>query len=88
VTATLKKKLGVDVPGYTILGACNRHMAHQAMMIEPKVGAMLPCNVILREVEGGVEVNAIESFRCNDSVSEQRIEAGGRSGAPDARRGK
>lgn len=58
--ATLKKKLDVDMPGYRILGACNPGMAHQAMGMEPKVGAMLPCNVILREVPGGIEVSAID----------------------------
>ena len=58
--ATLKKKLDVDMPGYLILGACNPGMAHQAMGMEPKVGAMLPCNVILREVPGGIEVSAID----------------------------
>lgn len=58
--ATMKKKLDVDMPGYRILGACNPGMAHQAMGIEPKVGAMLPCNVILREVPGGIEVSAID----------------------------
>lgn len=61
VKATLKKKLDVEMPGYRILGACNPKMAHQAIGIEPRVGAMLPCNVILREVEGGgVEVSAID----------------------------
>ncbi len=60
VQATMKKKLDVNVPGYLILGACNPAMAHQAMEMEPKVGAMLPCNVILREVEDGVEVSAID----------------------------
>lgn len=60
VQATMKKKLDVDMPGYRILGACNPGMAHQAMGMEPKVGAMLPCNVILREVPGGVEVSAID----------------------------
>ena len=58
--ATMKKKLDVDMPGYLILGACNPGMAHQAMAMEPKVGAMLPCNVILREVPGGIEVSAID----------------------------
>ena len=58
--ATMKKKLDVDMPGYLILGACNPGMAHQAMGMEPKVGAMLPCNVILREVPGGIEVSAID----------------------------
>lgn len=60
VKATLKKKLDVEMPGYRILGACNPRMAHQAIGIEPRVGAMLPCNVILRETEGGVEVSAID----------------------------
>ena len=58
--ATMKKKLDVDMPGYLILGACNPGMAHQAMGMEPKVGAMVPCNVILREVPGGIEVSAID----------------------------
>lgn len=60
VKATMKKKLDVEMPAYRILGACNPNMAHQAIGIEPRVGAMLPCNVILREVEGGVEVSAID----------------------------
>lgn len=60
VQATLKKKLGEDMAGYRILGACNPKMAHQALKIEPRVGAMLPCNVILREVDGGVEVSVID----------------------------
>ena len=60
VQATMKKKLDADMPAYRILGACNPQMAFQAIAMEPRVGAMLPCNVILREVEGGVEVNAID----------------------------
>lgn len=60
VQATMKKKLDEDMPGYLILGACNPQMAHQAIGIEPRVGAMLPCNVILREVDNGVEVSAID----------------------------
>lgn len=60
VKATMKKKIDKDMPGYLILGACNPNMAWQAIGIEPKIGAMLPCNVILREVEGGVEVSAVD----------------------------
>ncbi len=60
VQATMKKKIDVNMPGYLILGACNPAMAYQAMAMEPKVGAMLPCNVILREIEGGIEVSAID----------------------------
>lgn len=60
VAATMKKKLGRDMPGYRILGACNPGMAWEAIALEPRVGAMLPCNVILREVEGGTEVSAVD----------------------------
>lgn len=69
VKATMKKKIDVEMPAYRILGACNPKMAHQAIGIEPRVGAMLPCNVILREIEGGVEVSAIDPV-----VSMQAIE--------------
>ncbi|MCB1490229.1 MAG: DUF302 domain-containing protein [Rhodobiaceae bacterium] len=60
VKATLKKKLDADVDDYLILGACNPTMAHQAMQMEPRIGAMLPCNVILRKVDNAVEVSAID----------------------------
>ena len=61
VKATLKKKLGTDVPDYLILGACNPAMAHKAMQMEPRIGAMLPCNVIVRSLgDGTVEVSAID----------------------------
>lgn len=60
VSATMKMKLDKDMPGYKILGACNPTMAYEAIGLEPRLGAMLPCNVILREVDGGVEVSAID----------------------------
>lgn len=59
VQATMKK-IDVDMAGYRILGACNPKMAYGAIGMEPRVGAMLPCNVILRTVEGGTEVSAID----------------------------
>jgi uncharacterized protein (DUF302 family) len=60
VKATMKKKLDRDMGDYRILGACNPDMAWQAIGMEPRVGSMLPCNVIVRAVEGGVEVSAID----------------------------
>ncbi|MBB5537195.1 DUF302 domain-containing protein [Rhizobium giardinii] len=61
VKATMKKKMDADVDDYIILGACNPRMAFEAMKMEPKVGAMLPCNVIIRGLKGGdVMVSAID----------------------------
>ncbi|MDJ0778945.1 MAG: DUF302 domain-containing protein [Gammaproteobacteria bacterium] len=60
VQATMKKKLDADMDPYRILGACNPGMAKQAIEMEPNIGAMLPCNVILRKVGGGVQVSAID----------------------------
>ena len=60
VKATLKAKIGAEVDDYRILGACSPAMAYKAIQVEPRVGAMLPCNVILRAVEGGVEISAID----------------------------
>ncbi len=56
----MKTKIDKDMPGYLVLGACNPEMAWQAIGLEPKVGAMLPCNVILREVGNDVEVSAVD----------------------------
>ncbi len=49
VQATMKKKIDVDMERYVILGACNPHLAHQALQAEKGIGLMLPCNVIVYE---------------------------------------
>jgi len=68
VAATMKKKLGRDMPGYRILGACNPQMAWEAIGMEPRIGAMLPCNVILRETDTGTEVCAVDPVASMQAV--------------------
>lgn len=53
VKATLKKKIDVDFHPYKILGACNPKLAHQALVIAPEIGMLLPCNVVIAENEAG-----------------------------------
>jgi uncharacterized protein (DUF302 family) len=69
VQATLKEKLGVDFRRYQILGACNPPFAHRALELEDKIGLMLPCNVIVQELDDGtVEVAAIDPLGSMQAV--------------------
>jgi uncharacterized protein (DUF302 family) len=60
VAATLKKRLGLDMPPYRILGACNPQFAHKAIEFEPQIGALLPCNVVVREDGGKTRVEIMD----------------------------
>ncbi len=69
VAATLKKKLDVDFRPYVILGACNPEFAYKALQQESHIGTMLPCNVILQQVDKGhVEVSAVDPIASMQGV--------------------
>jgi uncharacterized protein (DUF302 family) len=59
VQATFKQKLDADFRRYVILGACNPHLARQALTAELELGLLLPCNVIVYEDEPGQSVVSI-----------------------------
>jgi uncharacterized protein (DUF302 family) len=61
VAGTIKKKLDKDIPPYRILGACNPQFAHKALEAEPQIGALLPCNVVVRvDRQGKTQVEVMD----------------------------
>ena len=74
INEKLKEKLGVDFRKYTILGACNPPLAHEALKTENKIGTMLPCNVIVQEIgDNEVEVAAIDPFASMQVVDNEEL---------------
>lgn len=70
VQETLQRKLGAEFPRYVILGACNPQLAHKALQAEPHIGVMLPCNVVVRELESGaIEVVAVDPIASMQAVN-------------------
>lgn len=74
VRNTLKTKLDIEFRPYRILGACNPAMAHAALQIEDKVGAMLPCNVVVQELTPGcIEIAAIDPVASMQAIDNPRL---------------
>ncbi|HNP06464.1 MAG TPA: DUF302 domain-containing protein [Cyclobacteriaceae bacterium] len=74
IKATLKKKLDVDFYNYRILGACNPPFAYKALQAEDKIGAMLPCNVIVQEKKPGeIEVSAVDPVASMQAVENEKL---------------
>ena len=70
IKATMKKKLDEEYPEYVILGACNPGFAHQALQAEPRIGTMLPCNVIVRALDqGGIEISAVDPLASMQAIN-------------------
>lgn len=74
VQSTLKKKLDEDFRPYRILGACNPPFAHKALLAEDKIGAMLPCNVIVQQRDNEIEVAAVDPVASMQAVENDKLE--------------
>ena len=73
VSATLKKKLGLDTPPYRILGACNPQFAHKALEAEPQIGALLPCNVVVRKSGNDTIVEVMDPLAVMQLVGKPEV---------------
>lgn len=82
VQATLRAKTGKEMGRYVIVGACNPTLAGRALDAEPRVGVLLPCNVVVRESDGNVVVEAMDPGVMATVVGTEAI----RPIADDARR--
>ena len=81
VQATIKAKLDIERRPYRILGACNPTLANKALDLEPDIGLLLPCNVVVREEADGkvtalfLDPNIMIDLVANKSVSEIATDA-------------
>ncbi len=75
VRRTLQEKLGTDMQPYVILGACNPHLAHRALVQEPEIGLLLPCNVVVRAEGNGSRVEIADPKSMLGIVGNEQLDA-------------
>jgi len=74
IQKAFKEKIDVDFKKYRILGACNPHFAHKALLAEDKIGVFLPCNIIVEEHENGeIEVSAVDPVASMGAVNNDAL---------------
>ena len=73
VNKALKDKLDVDFRKYRILGACNPAFALRSISTEPLIGTILPCNVMLQEVEEGIEIAIINTISMVSEINNDEM---------------
>lgn len=76
VRSTLREKLNADFRPYKILGACNPSLAHRALLAEPMIGLMLPCNVVVEQrTEAGSRVSFLDPKAALGMVGNPELDA-------------
>jgi uncharacterized protein (DUF302 family) len=73
VKENFKEKLGIEFPNYVILGACNPHLAHRALVAEEDIGLLLPCNVVIYEKEGKTFLDVMKPSTAMGMVDNQGL---------------
>jgi uncharacterized protein (DUF302 family) len=74
VQATLREKLGEELEPYLILGACNPPSAHRALQLEPELGTLLPCNVVVYVEAGETHVSAVDPVAMLGIVGNEELD--------------